>query len=203
MQFLTRSEVLRQGVHLAQAWIVVCLGLFGLDVTMLAVAAAAVLAVVVEQYRRAAPATGLWQRWVVQHVVRPREASQWLGATYLFFGSLIILLTAIILERTHLFNANKVTVAAAAALIMLTIGDALSALIGSSLGGPTVKRHRHWSGALGFIIAGLLAYWLLPISLLVALALAVTATAAEFLTPRGWDDNLVIPVICFGLMLVV
>lgn len=186
---------------MAQAWILVSLAMLGLDVTMFVVAAATLVAVVVEQVRRRVPGDGLWNRWVGQHVMRPREASQWLGATYLFLGSLLVLLAGVVLVRAHALTFSQATVAAAASLIMLIIGDALTALIGPSLGGPIARRNRRWSGALGFVVAGLLVYAILPVSLAVALALAVAAAAAEFLTPAGWDDNISIPLVCFLVLL--
>jgi dolichol kinase len=84
---------------------------------------------------------------------------------------------------------------------MLTVGDSLSAIIGLGLGGPHVRRNRRWSGLLGFVLAAALAWWLLPISLLAALLLAVVASLAEVFTPNGFDDNIAIPLACFVVML--
>lgn len=196
MASLTRPEVLRQAVHLAQVWIVIALALAGLDVTLFLVLGATLVALVAEQYRRRASPDGLWQRWVVEHVIRPRESSQWLGATYLFLGSLVVLVLAKVLEQAHVLTSERAAIAAAAGLVMLTVGDAFSAILGPMLGGPIVRRNRRWSGLLGFVLAAALAWWLLPISLLAALALAVAASLAEVFTPRGFDDNISIPLAC-------
>lgn len=196
MARLTRQEALRQAVHLGQIWMLIVLALAGMDVTLFVVLGATLVALVVEQYRRRAPASGLWQRWVVTYVIRPRESSQWLGATFLFLGSLVTLVLAKVLEQAHVLSADRAMVAAAASLVMLLVGDALSAILGPLLGGPHVRRNRRWSGLLGFVLAAALAWWLLPISFLAALALAVAASLAEAFTPRGYDDNLSIPLAC-------
>lgn len=201
MASLTRPEALRQLVHLAQVWMVLALALAGLDITLFLVLGATLVALVAEQYRRRASSDGLWQRWVVEHVIRPRESAQWLGATYLFLGSLVVLVLAKVLEQAHAITSERAAIAAAASLVMLTVGDALSAILGPSLGGPHVRRNRRWSGLLGFVLAASLAWWLLPISLLAALALAVAASLAEVFTPRGFDDNVAIPVVCLVAML--
>ncbi len=197
MPSLTRPEALRQLVHLAQVWMVIALALAGLDVTLFLALGATLVALVAEQYRRRASSDGLWQRWVVQHVIRPRESGQWLGATYLFLGSLVVLVLAKVLEQAHVTTPERAAVAAAASLVMLTVGDALSAILGPMLGGPHVRRNRRWTGLLGFVLAAALAWWLLPISFFAAFALAAAASLAEVFTPRGFDDNLTIPLACF------
>ena len=198
----TRPEVLRQAVHLAQVWMVLALALAGLDVTLFLALGATLVSLVVEQYRRRASSDGLWQRWVLQHVIRPSEASQWLGSTYLFLGSLATLVLAKVFEQAHLLTTEHAAVAAAASLVMLTVGDSLSSIIGSALGGPHVRHNRRWTGLLGFVLAAVLAWWLLPISLLTVLLLAVVASLAEVFTPNGLDDNIAIPLACFVVMLV-
>jgi len=180
---------------------VLSLALVGLDVTLFLALGATLVSLVVEQYRRRASSDGLWQRWVLQHVIRPSEASQWLGSTYLFLGSLATLVLAKVFEQAHLLTTEQAAVAAAASLVMLTVGDSLSSIIGSALGGPRVRHNRRWTGLLGFVLAAALAWWLLPISLLTVLLLAIVASLAEVFTPNGLDDNIAIPVACFVVML--
>jgi dolichol kinase len=201
MAKLTRPEVLRQLVHLAQVWMVVALALAGLDITLFIVLAATLISLVAEQYRRRASSDGLWQRWVLQHVIRPSEASQWLGSTYLFLGSLATLVLAKVFEQAHLLTTEHAVVAATASLVMLTVGDSLSSIMGQALGGPHVRHSRRWSGLLGFVLAAALAWWLLPISLFTALLLVIVASLTEVFTPNGLDDNIAIPVACFVIML--
>lgn len=137
------------------------------------------------------------------------EAESSPGTVYF---AISITLLFLLLWRTGANQVDRVPIAAAAVMAM-TWGDALAALLGRALGRRpyTVFGHtRTWEGSVVMLLAGFaamfLTLWLLPGSALsptsmvlgagtaagAALAAAVVAAIAEGVTPAGLD-NLTVP----------
>lgn len=193
---LARHEVIRQLLHLAQAWLVFAVIIFGMKLGVVITAAGLAILWVLEKNQPRPTTINLWKQWLVKHVVREQEQSKYHGARMLFYGALIVMMAGAIAALQGWLPRPIVINAIIMSLIMLTVGDAFSAIIGPIFNGPTILG-RHLSGAVGFILAGIVASLTLGAPWVVALIIALAAAITELVTPRRWDDNITIPVVSF------
>jgi len=114
--------------------------------------------------------------------IRPKEQNRVYGVIF-FISATIISLAA--------FDFKI----AIAALLMTTFGDMAAAIIGKRYGRTSIFRSKTFAGSMAELIVNLMVGFLVLFrtNILVIIAMAVTATAAEILTDE-LDDNLVVPV---------
>jgi len=126
-------------------------------------------------------------------MIRPYEKKHYLtGATYVFLGSFL-----------SIFFFPKAI--AVIVLLFLSVGDPSACLIGLSIGGTklpgTVKT---LEGSLAFILSGLLVtFWIPGVGIGLKILGVLLAAVIEFLPFKGFDDNLMIPLITGTLMVII
>lgn len=84
-------------------------------------------------------------------------------------------------------------------ILILGWGDGLAALVGHYVKGPMILANKSVAGTLAMFSASLIIGLILLDSLSISVLIAVVATAAEVLTPRGYD-NLTVALLPFVLL---
>lgn len=181
-----RDEVARKAVHLASVSIPLGLWILGRDVTVPILAALVVLALLIEFGRLLVPAwhgfIDRWMGWMMRH----DESRAFSGATFVVISGLIC---------SYYFQPKMIAVAA---LLFLSISDALASLVGRAVGGPGLFG-KSFAGNLAFFLsAALIVLMTQPVTLGLGLLAALVATIVEAL-PLRWrklriDDNFSIPI---------
>jgi glycerol-3-phosphate acyltransferase PlsY len=166
------------GLFISRGWLLVFIGV------------ALFLFVAWEAARFLSPGINRWMSCRLGLILKKKERFRPTGSTYLLLASLI----------TFFFFHRYIAVTA---LLFLSVGDFLAAVIGQRYG-----RHRLFKksleGSLACLVACLIAGLLMAfthsaISWLMALVGAFIATTAELL-PVPIDDNLTIPLVSAGVM---
>ena len=133
-------------------------------------------------------------RWFIDHfsmLLKKSESSRWLGSTYLLMATLAAFL---------LFDKYV----AILALLFLSVGDPLAALVGERYGRTRI-RQKSVEGALAFLVSSALVGGLfvaggVDLSLSLVLLGAACAALVELL-PIPLDDNLTVPLISGSVMM--
>lgn len=193
---LARHEVIRQLLHLAQVWLMFVVIIFGMKLGVVITAVALLILWILEANQPRPTTINLWKQWLVKHVVREQEQSKYHGARMLFYGALIVMIVGAVAAIKGWLPRPVAINAIVMALTMLTIGDSFSAIIGPIFNGPSILG-RHLSGAVGFILAGMVTSLILGVPWVTAFIIAIAAAITELVTPRKWDDNITIPVVSF------
>jgi glycerol-3-phosphate acyltransferase PlsY len=181
----------RRLFHITAGSAIPLLGIFldkGVMVSVLAGLAG--LAVLVELLRFLIPALNrLLVRWL-SPLIRQEEGRSVTGATYLVIAAL----------AAFLFFEKPVAVVA---LLFLSLGDPLAALVGGRTGGPRAFGKSLW-GTLAFLVASLAAAGALSAGGVVEprwpLLLGALVAALVELLPLPLNDNLTIPLFSGGAM---
>lgn len=84
-------------------------------------------------------------------------------------------------------------------MLVLGWGDGLAALVGRSVKGPLLRANKSVVGALAMFVASLLVGLVLLDSIFISVLIALVATTAEVLTPKGYD-NLTVALLPFALL---
>ena len=119
-------------------------------------------------------------------LLRPREKKSFSGATTILLAGLLVYL---------LYDINI----AAAAMVIVVIGDSAAALAGR-LFGKLKFYNKSFEGTLGFIIATSLFVFLIPgLPIQIAFAGVLVGALAE-IVPIPIDDNVMVPLMAGGFM---
>jgi phytol kinase len=84
-------------------------------------------------------------------------------------------------------------------MLILGWGDGLAALVGRYAQGPLLRANKSVYGALAMFSASLIVGLVLLHSIVVSIGIALVATTAEVLTPKGYD-NLTVALLPFALL---
>ncbi len=186
-------EIRRKMIHLTGLSVPLGIILFGKSTTAGLIALALAVALVLEN--------GRLKGKIRLPEVREHEQDKTAGYIYYILGSLI---TVVVFKP----------MVAVVAMLMLSIGDAASGIIGSVLRGSNVrnergeKRAKPWIVSAGMfavcLLVGYLSAGITHLSPMVYLAGAVGATVADavpiFIGKRCLDDNLTIPLFSGAMM---
>ncbi len=188
-QALPPEELNRKLIHIASGG-VMALGLWlaGREATLMTLGILTPLMLGVELLRiNNRRAAALYNRYF-GHMTRPSEARSLTGATYLLAGALL----AVILFPP---------VVAIVAILFMSWGDAAAALIGIRYGRIRLG-HKSLEGSLACFVVCLLIAVPADLPLATKMIGAGSATIAELLPWGGLNDNLVIPLVAGGVMLI-
>jgi len=190
MKRIEDGEVTRKGVHYTASLIpILYYFVFTRTITLMVLGACCLVLVLAEVMRMRDP--GLYRIYlkIFGFMIRPRERQgAFTGATFVFLGSFLTVL---------LFSKEVAVIV----LLFLTIGDPTACLIGLAYGRHKLIGEKTVEGSLGFITAGLLAtFWIPMVPLTVKIA-GVAAAALVELIPWAIDDNLTIPLFSGTLMM--
>ncbi len=181
------EELYRKLIHLGTGSIALGYWLAGREITLIVLGVLTLLILVAELLRLSnSRAAALYGRYL-GIMTRPSEAHRLTGATYLLAGALL---------AVALFPP----VVAVLAILFMTWGDAMAALVGLRWGRIRLGR-KSLEGSLACFIVCLLITLPADLSLTTKLAGATAATLAELVPWGVLDDNLVIPLISGGVML--
>jgi dolichol kinase len=182
-----KDEAPRKAIHLAS--IVLPLAMLYLSQTMFrrGLVAIAVTLLVVDLAKIHQPRIRSYFTAFFGHLIRRHERTGITGSTYMVVSALL---------ASYLFDREV----AAAALVFLTIGDTLAAIVGKAWG-RTPWFGKSVEGSVAGFAGSLLAAWLIvPGIPLAPLALAAFAAALVEVLPIPVDDNFRIPLLS-GLVL--
>ncbi len=183
-----REEFYRKLIHLASLAVPVLYFYAEKKILLGLISLGLVIAFIVEwQRRKQTVFSGWFDKWLGR-LLRPSERSGLTSATMLIIGSFFTIL---------LFQKE----AAVFSLFILSVADAMAALVGKSLGRHKLLGRKTWEGSFVFFCCTvLLALCLLNLSFLPLLILCVTLTTAELILPNSLD-NLALPMISGALVI--
>ena len=131
----------------------------------------------------------LFDRVISSRFLRERERKGLIGSTYFAIGALL----------TILLFPKEVAIAS---LYILIICDASAGIVGSSLGKTYVFRKKTLEGSIAFFVSGMIVVaFTMKDNLFWGAAAVFTATLVELFT-LTLDDNLTIPLVAGGIMLI-
>ena len=130
----------------------------------------------------------IFDRIITTNFLREHEKNGLIGSSYFIFGALLSII---------LFPKPV----AIASLYILIICDAAAAIVGSGWGRTRIF-NKSLEGSLAFFISGMIVVvFAMPDHLLWGM-LAVLGAALVELLPTGLDDNLTIPLVAGGIMMI-
>ncbi len=179
---LLQQELARKGIHIA-----FCTGaatvvwLAPLHACRIAFCAAAALAITIDLARLRSPGLHRFMSRLFHPLLRVRESGRVTGATMLAIG---IALAVLLFPRAF----------AVAGLLYAGLADSAGALVGRAFGRHPFPGGRTAEGSLAFLLAAILAGWLIPGVALPAAVLAALPVTLLEAAPLPLDDNLFIPV---------
>ncbi len=177
------AEVQRKFIHFGFS--LVPLGLFFLSpqVGVGLAAALLILAITIDIVRLRSPAVQRFFRRTFGMAMRPHEASELTGSTYLCLAALVCIVLFVV-------------PIAVAALLFLTIGDTAAALVGQRWGRHPLRSGKTVEGSIACLIScSLVAIFMPGLHLVAGLVGAVVATVVELYGTGAIDDNFGIPVL--------
>ena len=194
------AELKRKALHLGALVIPAGILILGRTVALWILAPFAVFAVVADLARVRVPWFHRFINWVFQPIMRPEEQPPF-GGPFVINGATWMCVSAALC--TWLFPENM----AAAALAMLMVGDGAAAVVGRRYGRTRYPfSSKSVEGSLAFFVTAFLAA--LPFGLagsepLSLVTLAIGAFAAAFVEaiPVDINDNLRVPLLAGGVML--
>jgi dolichol kinase len=182
-----RDEVPRKAIHLAASVIPLAVLYLPLTLCRQGLILAAVVLLVTDLIRISNPKLRTYFSLFFGHLIRRHERRELLASTYLVVSALL---------ATYFFSREV----AAAALLYLTVGDTVAAMIGKAWG-RTPLFGKTLEGFLGGLVASLAAAWLIVPGLpLWQLAVAALVASVVEILPLAVDDNFRIPLLS-GLVL--
>jgi dolichol kinase len=182
-----RDEVPRKAIHLTASAIPLAVLYLPLTLCRQGLILAAIVLLVTDLIRISNPKlrTYFWQFF--GHLIRRHERRELLASTYLVVSALL---------ATYVFTREV----AAAALLYLTVGDTVAAMVGKAWG-RTPLFGKTLEGFLAGLVASLAAAWLIVPGLpLWQLAIAALVASLVEVWPLPVDDNFRIPLLS-GLVL--
>lgn len=130
-----------------------------------------------------------------QAMERKEKSGNDLGTVY-FPLSLFFVVVADFLQ----FDA--LTTRAVMAILVMTYGDGLSAVIGMRFKSAKLNRNKTVFGSLTMFVVTIIIGAILLESVLAMIVIAIVATVVELFSPRGFD-NLTVPLVLYLLLLIV
>lgn len=181
MKYLKRDdliqEIKRKAIHLTSIIIVLTYDFFGKEAVLLLLTVYLILILELEYFRIE------WGKKIpiFHSLFRIKEADRLGGHVFFTIGCII---------AVSVFTKEI----ASAAILMTTFGDASAAIFGKAFGRTWIKglKNRAYEGCAAEFIADMLIGFFFLHNLVLALVMAVTATAVETITDK-LDDNLLIP----------
>ena len=183
-----RGEVLRKGIHLSS--LAIPIGYYIFNPTLIISALFTIFAVsaifdLIRLYGNYSIKKFLGV--AVGFMIRPRERKSFSGATTIVFAGLL----------AYLFYDLPI---AAAAMVIIIVGDSAAAIIGRIVGKIRFMNKKSLEGTLAFIMFGILGMLLIP-GLDFQLGLVGVLVGALFeILPVPVDDNISVPIIAGGVM---
>lgn len=115
-------------------------------------------------------------------ITRSKELESFVGASYIFLSSLIVL---------FIFEIKI----ACTSLFIMSISDSLSAIVGKRYGAITIYKKKTLEGTLAFLLSSLIIIFMVPeLNLFHAIVATLVATIVELFSADVIDDNLSIPI---------
>ena len=181
-----RNEFLRKSIHLGSGVAPFLYLLLGRTLSLWIATPIMVLFVLADLVRTSRRDVRHAYNRFFGHIMRADEARHFCGATYI---------TIAIVACIYLFDRPIVV----AALLFMSVSDALASLVGMGVGGPKLMGKTLAGSLTFFLSAFVIALLCLPSRPFVALAGAVVATAMEAWPLRigllRIDDNLTVPLV--------
>jgi dolichol kinase len=180
---LRPAEVQRKAIHLSSSLIPLAIFILPAEVGEGLAATVLILAIVVDVIRLRVPAVQEFFHRTFGTAMRPHEAWELTGSTYLCLAALVCIV---------LFPVPI----AVGALFFLTVGDTLAALVGQRWGKHPLRPGKTLEGTLANLVSCVLIGVLVPgIPLAAGLVGALVATVVELFGTAAIDDNFGIPVL--------
>jgi dolichol kinase len=130
--------------------------------------------------------TSFFQKYFLGTVLREKERSTLMGATYFLFSSILVIL----------FFPKSIAIVS---LLILILSDTAAALVGKAIGKVRIFE-KTLEGSLAFLVCSLLIVWVYPeLNRFWGSLAALAATLIELL-PIRVDDNITIPLAAGGIM---
>ncbi len=179
---LRPREIQRKAIHLSFSLLPITLFFLSREVGTGLTAALLILAIAVDVVRLRVRTVQRFFHRTFGTAMRPHEASELTGSTYLSLASLVCIV---------LFTVPI----AVAALLFLTVGDTAAALVGQRWGKRRLRPGKTLEGTVACLFCCLVVVGVMPgLPLLPGLVGAVVATVVELLGTAAIDDNFGIPV---------
>lgn len=179
-----RDELARKSIHLASAALPLLYWGTNLYVMLCAVVPLLLLSLIMEWLRHTRGPSQGWLQGFAGHLFRPTERFTLSGSTYVMLANLVV---PLLFLKEH----------AVAALLMMSISDAVASLVGRRVQGALLGGKSLAGSAAFFGTALLIVALIVPGRPLTGLVGALVATVVEAV-PLRWgglriDDNLTIP----------
>lgn len=183
-----KGEIFRKGIHLTSLVIPISFYIFNSAFIIAALFAAFLISIIFDLLR-------LFGHFTIRQylgqafgfMIRPREQKSFSGATTILFAALLV----------YLFYDLPV---AAAAMIIVVLGDTAAAIIGRLIGKIRLNNNKSLEGTLAFVVFSLLGVYLIPgLEFQIGIIGALAGALFEVL-PIPIDDNISVPLIAGGLM---
>jgi len=117
-------------------------------------------------------------------------------------GTVYFPLSLFFVVAADFLQFDALTTRALVAILIMTYGDGLSAVVGMRFKSMTLHRNKTLFGSLTMCIVTIIIGVILLENILAILVIAVVATAVELFSPRGFD-NLTVPLVSYLLLLIV
>lgn len=177
------AEVQRKAIHFSFSLVPLALFVLSREVGEGIAAAALILAISIDVVRLRVPGVQRFFHKTFGMAMRPHEASELTGSTYLCLAALVCIVLFVV-------------PIAVAALLFLTVGDTAAALIGQRWGRHPLRPGKTVEGSMACLVSSSLVAILVPgLPLVAGLAGAVVATVVELYGTAAIDDNFGIPVL--------
>ena len=185
---LHRREIGRKLFHLSASILPALYYAFGREKVMPLFVALLLFAIIVEAGRLRLPPFRRVVEKVFSGIMRGVEERRVSGATYILLG----------LTACALFFEPPI---AFAVMLIVTVSDAVAALVGESFGTPRPRlRGKSWAGSTAFFLTAILIVKFAPgVELSAGLVGAAVATIVEVL-PLPVNDNVAVPLAAGGVM---
>ena len=180
---LRPAEVQRKAIHLGFSAVPLAIFILPAEVGEGLAAAGLIAAITIDVVRLRVPGVQAFFHRTFGTALRPHEAWELTGSTYLCLAALVCIVLFIV----------PITVAA---LLFLTVGDTMAALVGQRWGRHPLRPGKTLEGTLANLGACVLVAVLVPgLPLAAGLVGAVVATMVELFGTAAVDDNFGIPVL--------
>jgi dolichol kinase len=184
-------EVHRKLIHLASSIVPIAIYILPPDLGVAAAAGGLIGAIAVDLARLRIPAFGAFMKRTFGMALRPHEANELTGSTFLCLAALVTIV---------LFPVPI----AVSALFFLTLGDTAAALVGQRWGRTPLMPGKTLEGTLACLVTCTLVVVLMPgIPLAAGIAGALVATGLELVGTAAIDDNFGMPVLSGLVMWIV
>lgn len=182
---LALQEDGRKFIHIASSIVPLAYWLLGREIAIPLLAAVTLVMFFFEYLRiRTVGFRKLYDRFLGD-MTRPGEAVRITGATYVFVGMLVAS-----------FYDEPIAITA---MLFLSFGDSAAAIIGIRYG-KTMIGPKSLEGSLACFGTCMIVGWFMNLSIFVVISGAITATIAELISMKFFNDNIAIPLFSGGIM---